>query len=175
MKAKNQRNKITNGDGFTLIELLIVIAIIGILAAIIFVTLNPLARFMDSRDAVRREEAYMLVNAIKLDQLDHGGHYMDQIDSMNIGEVYMITKGVVISGCADQNTYCDTTVSNDGHCVDLQDLVTRGYMGDIPVSKNGEGNWSYSETGYTLQKDITGVVTVRSCESENTGEIWVAR
>lgn len=29
--------------------------------------------------------------------------------------------------------------------------------------------------GYTLQRDTTGIITVRACESENSDEIWVAR
>ncbi|EKD47532.1 MAG: hypothetical protein ACD_66C00019G0006, partial [uncultured bacterium] len=39
--------------GFTLIELLIVIAIIAILAAAIFVALDPVTRFQEARDARR--------------------------------------------------------------------------------------------------------------------------
>ena len=42
--------------GFTLIELLIVIAIIAILAASLFVALNPAKRFQDARDAKRNQD-----------------------------------------------------------------------------------------------------------------------
>lgn len=43
----------TNQRGFTLIELLIVIGIIGVLAAAILVTLNPLEQFARGRDSGR--------------------------------------------------------------------------------------------------------------------------
>ena len=43
--------------GFTLVELLIVIAIIAIIAAVIFVALDPLTRFQDSRDSARWQES----------------------------------------------------------------------------------------------------------------------
>ncbi|MDD4333105.1 MAG: prepilin-type N-terminal cleavage/methylation domain-containing protein [Patescibacteria group bacterium] len=162
-------------NGFTLIELLIVIVIIGILAVIIFAVLNPLARFQDSRDAVRREEVYMIANAIKLDQLDHGGYYLDEIKSITDGEVYMINNLAGAGGCDDQNAYCDTPVSSDTNCVNLSSLVSRGYLGELPISKNGAGSWSDLITGYTLEKTATGTVIVRACESENTGEIRTVR
>ena len=59
--------------GFTLIELLIVIAIIAILAAVVFVSLDPLTRFQDARDARRWTDVDAVLSAMKLDQVDQGG------------------------------------------------------------------------------------------------------
>jgi len=164
-----------SSKGFTLIELLIVIAIIAVIAAVVFVALDPLTRFKDARDSSRWSDATAILSAIKLDQVDNGGTYLSAISIMTAGNVYMIVDGSVSTGCDDQNSNCDTNVSSDSSCVDLIGLVTEGYLGDIPVSPNGLGTWTSSITGYTLQRDTTGIISVRACESENSDEIWIAR
>ncbi len=161
--------------GFTLIELLIVIAIISIIAAVIFVALDPLTRFQDSRDSARWQDVSALVTAIKVDQVDNGGAYLADITALTASSTYMITDGNVTAGCDDQNAYCDTVVSSDSSCVDLADLVDEGYLGDVPVSTSGEGAWTSSITGYTITRWSTGTITVRACESENSSEIFIAR
>jgi prepilin-type N-terminal cleavage/methylation domain-containing protein len=164
-----------NKKGFTLIELLIVIAIIAIIAAVIFVALDPLKRFQDSRDSTRWQEVTTILEAIQVDQVDNGGGYITSVLNANVGSVYMISDGANAVGCDDYNTYCDTDVSGDSYCVNLSGLVTEGYMGDVPVSPDGDGTWSENYTGYTLQKSSTGTITIRACESEGATEIEVLR
>lgn len=157
--------------GFTLIELLIVIAIISIISAVVFVALDPLTRFKDARDSTRWSDITAVLSAIKIDQIDNGGSYLVAITSMGAGSVYMI--GTDTSNC---NSYtCDTSVSGATYCVNLTGLVTEGYLGSVPISPNGSGSWTSGHTGYTLQRDTTGIITVRACESENSDEIWLAR
>ncbi|MFH2062873.1 MAG: prepilin-type N-terminal cleavage/methylation domain-containing protein [bacterium] len=160
-------------SGFTLIELLIVIAIIAILAAVVFVALNPLKRFQDSRDSRRAADINGLISAIKVDQVDNGGSYLGVVSGLTAGNVYMI--GTAVAGCDDQNASCDTAVTADASCVDLSALITEGYIGSIPVSPNGAGTWTAATTGYTLTRASTGILTIRSCESENTTEIATSR
>lgn len=159
--------------GFTLIELLIVIAIIAIIAAVVFVALDPLTRFRDARDSSRWSDVSAMLSAIKVDQVDNGGAYLTAITNVTAGSVYMI--GTATSGCDDQNSYCDVDVTNDTACVDLSGLVTEGYLGNVPVSPNGEATWTSSTTGYTLTKASTGIITISACESENSDAISVAR
>ncbi len=159
--------------GFTLVELLIVIAIIAILASVVFVALDPLTRFREARDSRRWADISSLVNAVKVDQVDNGGSYLTAIANMTSGTVYMI--GTATTGCDDQNTYCDTAVTSDTACVDTTGLVTEGYLGSVPISPNGAGSWTASITGYTLQRSSSGIITARSCESENTTEISLSR
>lgn len=153
--------------GFTLIELLIVIAIIAIIAAVVFVALNPLKRFQDSRDSRRATDANAILSAIKVHQVDNAGAYLSSINSATAGTVYMIGG----SSC-NTSAICDTPATA---CIDLSGLVTAGYIGSIPVSPNGASTWTASTTGYTLSKASTGIITIRSCESENTTEISVTR
>ena len=156
---------------FTLIELLIVIAIIAIIAAVVFVALNPLQRFQDSRDSRRAADSEAILSAIKLDQVDNGGSYLSAISAMTAGDVYMI--GTDSSAC---NTYtCDTPVTGAASCVNLTGLVTNGKVGSVPISPKGATTWTAGHTGYTLSRASTGIVTVRSCESENTTEISASK
>ena len=164
--------------GFTLIELLIVIAIISIIASVVFVSLDPLRRFRDSRDAKRWADITAVLSAIKIDQVDNGGEYMGPIKTITANRVYMITDGNVGSGCAAANAYCSQDVFDDASCVDLSDLRTQGYLGSVPVSPKGSFEWTSGLTGYTLEKSSTGILTIRACEAENTqggSEIKAAR
>lgn len=164
-----------NKKGFTLIELLIVMAIISIIASVVFVALDPLTRFRDSRDAARWTDASAFVSAIKIDQVDNGGEYMTTVKDMTPGDIYMIVDGAVPADCTIGNAYCDVDVTAAASCADLSELVTQGYLGKIPVSPNGNGSWNDKLTGYTIQKSSTGILTVRACEAENATEIKVSR
>ena len=165
---------------FTLIELLIVIAIISIIAAVVFVALDPLTRFRDSRDAKRWADINALLSAIKIDQVDNGGSYLPVIAAMNPGEVYMVVDGTPTNAnCNIANAQCDTDVTTEkipgDHCLNLAELVQQGYLGAIPISPAGAYKWTTSLSGYTLERTTNGILTVRSCESENTSEIKSAR
>jgi len=166
--------KLFHRRGFTLIELLIVMAIISIIAAVVFVALDPLTRFRDSRDAARWTDISAIVSAIKIDQVDNGGDYLTAVKDMGTG-VYMIVDGAAPADCTTGNAYCDVDVTAAANCVDLSELVGQGYLGKVPVSPNGNGSWNDKLTGYTLEKSSTGILTVRACEAENAPEIKVSR
>ena len=166
--------------GFTLIELLIVVAIIAIIAAVVFVSLDPLTRFRDSRDAKRWVDISGILSAVKIDQVDNGGAYMSGVANMAPGEVYMITDGVAaVPNCVVANANCDVPVTTGAtvadHCLDAAELVTQGYLGTVPVSPKGTYAWNKNLTGYTIEKSSTGILTVRACESENAAEIKASR
>ena len=158
--------------GFTLIELLIVIAIIAIIAGIVFVALNPLKRFQDSRDARRISDIETLLAAIKTNQVDRGGSYVDEVEALDNGEVYMI--GTDTTGC---DMTCTTAVTSGSHCVDLTLLSDLGYFGSVPISPD-ETNvsvWTAEKTGYTLTKASSGIINIRACDYEGGGEISMSR
>lgn len=161
--------------GFTLIELLIVVAIIAILASVIFAVLDPLRRFQDTRDATRAADLSEILLAIKLSQVDNGGILINEIDTLDEGRVYMI--GNANSGCDDRDglSGIDCNVYSSTSCVDLDDLVAGGYLGEVPISPSGEYDWDDDYTGYTLEVNSEEIITVGACESENTTEIQFTR
>ena len=168
----------TQKKGFTLIELLVVIAIIGILVAVVFVALDPATRFKQARDAVRQNDVQEVLSAVKLHQVDNAGSYLASIAATTAGNVYMIVSGALAVGCDDNNANCDTAVTADANCVNLAGLETGGYLNAVPVSPAGTVTWDSGTaegTGYTLQRDATGIVHVRACESEDTTEISASR
>jgi len=143
------------------------------LAAVAFVALDPLTRFRDARDARRWSDVSAVLNAIKAHQVDNGGNYLTAITNMTAGQVYMI--GTDAGSCTAYNANCGVAVSGATNCVDLTGLVTAGKLGSVPISPNGAGTWVVGHTGYTLQRDATGIVTARSCEAENTSAISLSR
>lgn len=163
--------------GFTLIELLIVIAILAILAAVVFVALDPLTRFRDARDSRRWADVSSIVSALRVAQVDKGGAYIygirhDAAEATN-------TPFMIVNGNATSSSDCATNcaaVQNASRCADFSQLVDRGYLGTIPVSPNGTGQWSSTgNTGYWAQINSNNSVTVGSCEAENTSAISVTR
>ncbi|MDP3971225.1 MAG: type II secretion system protein [bacterium] len=176
MNIRQELNK--KNEGFTLIELLIVVAIIAILAVILFVALDPLSRLADSRDSKRAAQASEVLSALKVDQVDNGGYYNSAVNGATAGEVYLIGSCASGATATTVTDFCDTNPTQ-AVCLDLttggDDIITQGYIGDIPISPDGLGTWTAATTGYTIQKETTGILRIRSCESENTSEIVSSR
>lgn len=164
-----------NIRGFNFINSIIILAIVVIIVASLFLSIDPWSRARDNRDAQRWSDITDILTAIKIDQIDNGGDYMPAVRDLPIGRIFMITNGAVSEGCSAQNEYCTTEVKSDVNCVNLAGLVSEGYLLDVPVSPEGLNQWSESATGYTLEKDAGGRLTVRSCESENSNEISITR
>lgn len=156
--------------GFTLIELLIVIAIIAILAGVVFVSLNPLERFQDARNAARWTDVTAVLSAIKVDQVDNGGSYLSSINSLTAGTNYMI--GTAVTGCNPATCSAVTGLTN---CTNLTGLVTEGYLAKIPVSPAGAGTWTDALTGYYMSKTALGAITIGACDAEGGDTITVNR
>jgi prepilin-type N-terminal cleavage/methylation domain-containing protein len=163
--------------GFTLIELLIVIAIIAIIAAVIFVALDPLKRFQDSRDSTRWQEVNSILEAVRIDQVDNGGNYGYGVryDTSNAsivdGVEYMISNATTTTGC---NTSC-SSVFGANDCVNLNELVREGYLGELPISPNGAYAWNSTWTGYYVMRNENDSITVGACENENSSDISVTQ
>jgi prepilin-type N-terminal cleavage/methylation domain-containing protein len=155
-----------NSKGFTLIELLIVIAIIVVLAAAVFVALNPAKRFQDARDSRRSGDVASIVEALKTDQVDNGGTYAASVAALTAGTNYQI--GTDAAGC----TASCTAVVTDAACVDLASLVTDGYLGSVPMDPS---TGTAAQTDYYLSRAATGVVTVGACDPEGGSAIVVTR
>ncbi len=156
-----------HAKGFTLIELLIVIAIIGILASVVFVAIDPAKRFKKARDARRQSDVENIAAAIVTAQVDNDGTLPTTLNALTAGSAYVI--GTATSGC---NAIC-TATTTQASCVNLTtDLVTPGYISSLPLDPS---TGAAATTLYYVVKNATGSVTTASCRPELATSISVTR
>jgi len=96
MQEMHKKKRITNA--FTLIEILLVIALMGILAVIVIIAINPGRQLAQARNAQRRNDVKTILNALNSYGIDKRGSLPAGLD----GTLVMLGTGV--SGC---NVACD--------------------------------------------------------------------
>lgn len=130
--------------GFTLIELLVVIGIIGILAAVVLVAVNPGRQYANARDAQRRSDLNSVTLAVYQYATENNGDLPASITT---------TPQDIGTGGANLVT----------------DLVPT-YIAAMP--KDPGPSSTDALTGYTIYLDSNGRV-VASASSELTGN-WIS-
>jgi prepilin-type N-terminal cleavage/methylation domain-containing protein len=151
------KNKIPSG--FTLVELIIVIAIIAILAAAIFVAIDPARRLHESRNARRSSDIATILDAVKTYQSDHGGSQYLTIDALTVDAYYQI--GTQAIGC----TRACGTLTTQNTCVNLS-LIGDNYLATVPKDPT---DGTDELTGYAMKKGVSGSIAVYACDAEGEG------
>ena len=170
----------TRKKGFTLIELLIVIGILGILAAIILVAVDPAKRLKQSRNARRYSEVNALLNAILNYTVDNKGALPSVLsNATSTGSVLLLGTGNVdpVSATTTLLAACPTAVTNATGTIYMANLAgdpafVDSYIAQIPVDPRGtNGTVTYDQTltGYYVQRTANGRVQVGSCNAEDEG------
>lgn len=152
--AKPSKNR-----GFTLLELLVVIGIIGILAAIVIVAINPGRQFAQARNAQRWNDVNATLNAIHQYAVDNNGTIPAAITATptNIG-----------SGGGDIDL-CESLVGEVSGISYITAIPTDPEVGSYT-------DCSTYSTGYDVSKNvITGRVIIDAPSSELTTSIKVER
>jgi len=150
--------------GFTLIELLIVITIIAILAAIVFVAIDPAKRFSQARNTQRWSEVTSIASAVLQYAVDNDGDYPGGVDT-NLRQL-----GTATSGC--DSPFCLEVGDLASSCLNLSGYLVDDYLASIPYDpKTG----SSEKTRYAIKKTASGRITVIACDAELTQAIKISR
>lgn len=130
--------------GFTLIELLVVIGIIGILAAVVLVAVNPGRQFASARDTQRRADLYSITNAVYQYATENNGNLPTVI------------------------TTSPTHIGTGGGLVDLTTDLVPTYIADIPADPS---TGTAADTQYTIFLDANGRVVATASSELNAGTV----
>jgi prepilin-type N-terminal cleavage/methylation domain-containing protein len=134
--------------GFTLLEILLVIAAIGILAAIVIVAINPNRQLAQTRDAERQVEVNSLAKALDQYLIDNG-----EYPSSITGSLQEVCAPGGSSGCTDLSI----------------DLVPM-YLAAIPVDPQVTGDGS----GYSVAVNpVNNAISVRASSAERAEVIAI--
>lgn len=159
--------------GFTLIELLVVIGIIGILAAVVLVAVNPGRQFAQARDTQRRSDLLTITNAIYQFAAEHDGNIPAVAYDINGAPDYTaiddcLTPADVGTGGFNLAASGARTAVGAGNAD--TDLIVPTYVADVPTDPS---TGSAATTGYTICVE-NGRITA-SAVGELTNPITVER
>lgn len=152
---------------FSLIEILLVVAIITTLAVTVFVALDPTKRLKDTRDARRDEDVQNILIAIHKSIIESKGSLPS---GLNTGMVETQI-GTGVSGCAIATGGCNVVATA---CVDLTTTMVK-YLKTIPIDPSEGTTYTSAKTGYSVQVDSNGIVTIKACGAEGSTNISVSR
>lgn len=133
--------------GFTLLEILLVIAAIGVLAAIVIVAINPTRQLAQVRNATRQSDVNNISKA--LDQ-------------------YLIDQGEYPSGISGAYTeICAQDAPDCSGFIDLQTTLVPTYIAAIPSDPQSTGNGSGYRVALNPNNDAVSVDSINT-ELEQT-------
>jgi len=155
--------------GFTLIELLVVIGVIGILAAIVLVAVNPGRQFAQARDTQRRSDLYSITNAIYQFAAEHDGNLPGDDDSLTEHNFPTTATCVGTGGsCFDLANAGEVDGGSDG----ADDTIVPTYIADIPTDPS---TGTAANTQYLIHVNENGRVVASASGELTTEPITVER
>jgi type IV pilus assembly protein PilA len=173
----NLKNKLSTRRGFTLIELLIVIAILGVLAVVVLLALNPVQQLARTRDAGRISTVAQIGHALEAYGAVNNGTYVGEAATwitslVTAGEIasapsmpaYSVSGSGACATDSVQNSFCyDATTAGGGSPV----VVYARLESATHNSKCAAGEVAYA--AYSTQDGRGGVVCATAAAGLNPG------
>lgn len=151
-------------QGFTLIELLVVIGIIGILAAIVLIAVNPGRNFAQARDTQRQSDLLTISNAVYQYAAEHEGNMPGVTYTAGVDD-FPDTPTEIGTGVGAFNLGVAGASSTGSGAAD-EDLIVTTYVAAIPEDPS---TGTPENTGYFINVSATGRLVV-TATSELTGD-----
>jgi prepilin-type N-terminal cleavage/methylation domain-containing protein len=179
IKNLKKAKALSLSKGFTLIELLVVIGIIGILAAVVLVAVNPGRQFAQARDTQRQSDLLQITNAIYQFAAENDGNLPGTNDAVTVPN-FPTTSTCIGTGTCAINPDCGSGAAFnlaaagavDGADDGVELPIAPTYVADVPTDPSGG---TAADTGYCIFQDaVTGRVTA-SAQGELSGVITVER
>lgn len=148
--------------GVTIVELVVVVLLIAVLAAIIFIALNPVQRLAQSRNSQRASDVTAILEAIHRYTLDSQGQLPSGLSS-----------GMLVTQIGTQDSDCDVTcgVASASACVNLNSSLAK-YLKQMPVDPS---IGSQLKTGYFVTVTENNEIVVGVCSPEGDDSIAVSK
>lgn len=145
-----------NHRGFTLLEILLVVALIGILAGIVILAVNPAKQLAEAHNAQRRADVNTILNAVYQYAIDHNG----------------VMPGTITG---DYQEICGTPTQDCSGLLDLSALTdAEKYLTSIPRDPNTEG-CNANSSCYQIKRSANDRISVYAPRAENGAAVVVTR
>jgi len=147
--------------GFTLIELLVVIGILAILLAITLIAINPARQFGQANNTNRRSSILQILNAI----------HQYNAENANLPpsvSAIAVTTPILFNSTGSLGTLCGEIMATYLPALP----VDPGITGAENITDCATANW---DTGYTVERDEAGRITVSAPDAELNVTIEVTR
>jgi prepilin-type N-terminal cleavage/methylation domain-containing protein len=166
----------SSSKGFTLLEILLVIAAIGILAAIVLVAINPNRQLAQARNAERRSEVQTILNAVYQKIIDEGASGSTAtLSAIPSSAVEILKQGEATPGSAAVIANCSGTSASPAvlpvnmsnvtsPAVDAGADIVPTYLAAVPQDPSEPAASTCS--GYSIAKDGNNRITVAALNVE---------